>query len=128
MFESDNCYAKYFLKRNLTGISLSSEKSSSQDEEVSEKSDEVIARQQQNLDTTDNHQFRERINSIKRKTVPLYDVIINAVSIVFRFAGIVFSLMVAMDYYWKGSVDYMIYTVMCLIIPILMTSLISIEL
>ena len=114
MFESDTRYTKYFIKRNLTGLSLS-DKSSSQDEISEERSDRTPPSEQQQQsqdrdqeekqmqdrtqtpaeDCTDN--FRSRINSIKRKTVPLYEVIINGISIIFRFVGIVFSVIVGIS-------------------------------
>lgn len=130
IFESDRLYTKYFQRRSYTTDS-DSEKGSQ--EEVSQASipehhdlpDPSLA-PPSGFDITDN--FRARLDTLKRKTLPLYDVVLNAVSIIFRFVGIGFSVIVALDYNRKGYTDYMIYTIMCLVIPILMTSFISIEL
>lgn len=139
IFESDNLYTKYFQRRSYTD-SDDSEKGST--EEVSQASisaslDEsgtaaaahvprIVPPPLGGHDSTDN--FRARLDTLKRKSLPLYDVVVNAVSIVFRFVGIVFSIIVAIDYDRKGYRDYMVYTIMCLVIPTLMTSFISIEL
>lgn len=135
IFESDNLYTKYFQRRSYVD-SDDSEKGST--EEVSQASipDLSDAADQPKttsetivpggIDSTDN--FRARLDTLKRKTLPLYDVVVNAISIVFRFVGIGFSVIVALDYNRKGYTDYMIMTIMCLVVPILMTSFISIEL
>ena len=141
IFESDNLYTKYFQRRSYLD-SDDSEKGSSQEVSQGSISSELnestappttpsapirpVAGSVVTYDSTDN--FRARLDTIKRKTLPLYDVVVNAVSIVFRFLGIGFSVMVAIDYNRKQLYDYMIYTIMCLLIPILMTSFISIEL
>lgn len=133
IFESDNLYTKYFQRRSY--VDSDSEKGSQ--EEVSQASisdlndsssyvQPPVAAPPAGYDSTDN--FRARLDTLKRKTLPLYDVVVNAVSIVFRFVGIGFSVIVALDYNRKGYTDYMVYTIMCLVIPILMTSFISIEL
>lgn len=149
IFESDNLYTKYFQRRSY--VDSDSEKGS-QDEvsagDLSLPLPPAPQQQQQqptqneysaggrlpvpegalppDYDITDN--FRARLDTIKRKSLPLYDVVVNAISIVFRFVGIGFSVIVALDYNRKGYTDYMVYTIMCLVIPILMTSFISIEL
>lgn len=140
IFESDNLYTKYFQRRSY--VDSDSEKGSQEEvsqasiADLNDSSTYVVAPalptgasaipSVPGYDSTDN--FRTRLDTIKRKTLPLYDVVVNAVSIVFRFVGIGFSVIVALDYNRKGYTDYMVYTIMCLIIPILMTSFISIEL
>lgn len=132
IFESDNLYTRYFQRRSYVD-SDDSEKGSTEEVSQASISDSVAAAVPSKasaaapgIDSTDN--FRSRLDTLKRKTLPLYDVVVNAISIVFRFVGIGFSVIVALDYSRKGYKDYMIYTIMCLIIPILMTSFISIEL
>lgn len=130
IFESDNLYTRYFQRRSYVD-SDDSEKGSTEEVSQASISDTVAAavtpsKLSPGVDSTDN--FRSRLDTLKRKTLPLYDVVVNAISIVFRFVGIGFSVVVALDYNRKGYKDYMIYTIMCLIIPILMTSFISIEL
>lgn len=142
IFESDNLYTKYFQRRSY--VDSDSEKGSqdevSQDGSLNDSTVSVVSPPvpavlptpvdvpppPEGYDSTDN--FRARLDTLKRKTLPLYDVVVNAISIVFRFVGIGFSVIVALDYNRKGYRDYMVYTISCLVIPILMTSFISIEL
>lgn len=134
IFESDNLYTKYFQRRSYVDSDDSEKGSSEEVSQVSTESPLPVKHEQQppssppsaGIDSTDN--FRARLDTLKKKTLPLYDVVVNAISIIFRFVGIGFSVIVALDYNRKGYTDYMIYTIMCLVIPILMTSFISIEL
>lgn len=132
ILESDDLYTKYF-QRSGSSLSCSSDDSERGTKDAPPKRPQKIIGpvplapdESWGDDSTDN--LRDRMKEITIEALYLYDVIVYALAMVLRIEGIVASILVSMDYYQKGDIDYMVYTVMCLVIPIFITSFISVEL